>query len=80
MRAAGSLNDVWLLNVGEAEWIWLGGSSSVNEAGIYQSSGAMPGARYSHTMEMLSDGRIVLYAGNGYDAFSVQGMCLKVQA
>ncbi len=39
----GYLNDLWLYIPGETEWIWYGGSSSVNPIGIYPASAISSG-------------------------------------
>jgi len=74
---AGILNDLWKYN--GIDWIWVSGSNSVNQAGIYGTQGIPatsnePGARYASTSWTDSDGNLLLLGGDGYDGSGNVGL------
>lgn len=69
----GDLADLWEFNVSAREWIWVGGSSTADSAGIYGSQGVAaaanaPGARQSAVSWVDATGNFWLFGGDGYDS------------
>ena len=74
----GSLNDLWEFNPSENEWMWMGGSITNSQSGMYGTEGTpaggnIPGARYDPASWIDSSGNFWLFGGNGYDATGNQG-------
>jgi len=70
------LNDLWMYNGGE--WTWMGGSSSVNQTGIYGTQGSaaagnIPGSREQAFAWTDPSGNFWLFGGNGYDSAGTYG-------
>jgi hypothetical protein len=64
----GNLNDLWRFDPGDNTWTWVGGSSTVNDAGNDGtfgefSSKAQPSARVVRHSWKDTDGRFLLYGG-----------------
>ncbi len=65
----GSLNDLWKFD--GSKWTWIGGSSSVNQYGMYGTKGTaalanMPGGRYGAVSWIDSNNNLWLFGGWGY--------------
>jgi hypothetical protein len=65
------LNDLWEYSSGE--WTWMGGSSTVEQPGIYGTFGMptaenVPGARQGGLTWTASDGSFWLFGGFGFDS------------
>jgi hypothetical protein len=73
-----SLSDAQQSN--EGIWTWIGGTTTVNRAGVYGIKGIpnpsnFPGARGSHTIHYHpSWNSFILFGGTGYDESGRQGM------
>lgn len=78
------LNDLWVFNPADKEWIWVSGSSStgLNAAncvsGVYGSQGSstsanVPGGRNAGTGWIDSSGNFWLFGGLGCDSNGIQG-------
>jgi N-acetylneuraminic acid mutarotase len=70
------LNDVWEFNPSTYEWTWMGGSSTINQSGVYgilrtPSKGNIPGARSSAASWTDSSGHFWLFGGWGMDGNGV---------
>ena len=66
-------NDLWKYNLTSQEWAWMGGSSTVNQPGIYGTQGTasssnIPGAREAATSWTDSSGNFWLFGGIAYDS------------
>ncbi len=71
--AASVGNDLWKYDVTGQNWIWEGGSSTPNQAGIYSTQGTasssnIPGAREAATSWTDSSGNFWLFGGIAYDS------------
>ena len=60
-------------NAQTGEWSWMGGSSTVNQSGVYgtlgqPASGNIPGSRWYASQWTDSKGNLWLFGGDGYDA------------
>ena len=69
----GYLNDLWEFNPTTNQWMWMGGSSTVNHSGVYgtlgtPASGNIPGSRYDATSWIDSSGHLWLFGGQGFGA------------
>jgi N-acetylneuraminic acid mutarotase len=69
----GLLNDLWEFNPSTNQWAWMGGSSTVNQSGVYgtpgtPAAGNVPGGNEWATTWTDSGGHLWLFGGNGYDA------------
>jgi hypothetical protein len=69
--AQGALNDLWEYSAGQ--WIWMGGSSTVNAASVFGTKGVaaagnVPGARYASIAWNDSAGNVWLFGGQGLDS------------
>jgi N-acetylneuraminic acid mutarotase len=67
------LNDLWMFNPSAAEWTWVGGSSAVDQIGIYGTQGIaapgnVPGARSQAVSWTDADGNFWFFGGSGYDS------------
>jgi N-acetylneuraminic acid mutarotase len=67
------LNDLWEFNPSTNEWAWSGGSSTINQPGVYGTSGTpaagnIPGSRNYATSVTDSGGHFWLFGGQGFDA------------
>jgi len=65
--ATGSLNDLWEYSAGQ--WIWKGGSDTINASGIYGTKGVaaadnIPGARFAAVLSIDLSGNVWLSGGN----------------
>ncbi len=60
----GSLNDLWEYDVGEQEWIWVGGASTAWASGATPPSG-QPGGRSGAVAWVDASGDFWLFGGNG---------------
>lgn len=70
------LNDLWKYSSGE--WTWMGGSSSVNQKGVYGILGTpspnnMPGGKYNAVAWTDASGNVWLFGGSGYDSNGALG-------
>jgi len=73
----GHLNDLWKFSLSNSTWVWMSGSNTTNEKGVYGSSNSptnVPGARSGavgwydrFTKEMW------LFGGYGYDSSGSAG-------
>jgi N-acetylneuraminic acid mutarotase len=66
----GALNDLWEFNPSTNEWTWMGGSSTVNQPGIYgtlgtPAAGNVPGSRSGATSWTDKSGNLWLFGGRG---------------
>ncbi|HWE83850.1 MAG TPA: chitobiase/beta-hexosaminidase C-terminal domain-containing protein, partial [Terracidiphilus sp.] len=66
----GELNDLWVFNPSTNQWTWRGGSSTVNQVGVYGTLGTpapdnIPGPRSSAVTWEDGSGHFWLYAGVG---------------
>ena len=67
----GLLNDLWRYETSTSKWIWVKGSSQVDQNGIYGTKGVAaassnPGGRYLLNLT-TANGQLYLYGGTGYD-------------
>jgi len=70
---ANFLNDLWQFSPASGQWVWVSGSSSAGETGIYgmqgsAAAGNVPGARYGGVGWTDSSGKLWLFGGDGYDS------------
>jgi Chitobiase/beta-hexosaminidase C-terminal domain/Galactose oxidase, central domain len=75
----GYLNDVWEFNPSSNEWTWIGGSTGVNQAGVYGTLGVpstanFPGSRYWGANWTDTSGNLWLFGGYGYDSTGTTGL------
>ena len=76
---SGLLNDLWEFNPSTNQWAWMGGSSTVNNAGVYgtlgtPAAGNIPGSRYWASSWTDSSGHLWLFGGSGYDTNGTNGL------
>jgi hypothetical protein len=68
----GYLNDLWEFYPSTNQWVWMGGSSTINQIGVYgthtPAAGNIPGNREWATTWTDSSGNFWLFGGRGYDA------------
>lgn len=67
------LNDLWSYDPTLQRWVWMSGSNSVNQPGIYGTQGTddpsnVPGARQEAVSWIDPGGKLWLFGGNGLDA------------
>jgi N-acetylneuraminic acid mutarotase len=67
-----NLNDLWEFNPTTKEWAWMGGSSTVDQSGIYgtmgtPAAGNFPGSRELASTRTDANGNLWLFGGWGYD-------------
>ena len=75
--ATGSLNDLWEYSAGQ--WIWKGGSDTINASGTYGTKGLaaadnIPGARFAAVSWLDSSGNVWLSGGQGRDSAGTEGL------
>ncbi len=75
--ATGGLNDLWEYSGGQ--WIWRGGSDTINAAGTYgtkgiASAGNIPGARFAAVSGIDASGNVWLSGGQGRDSTGTDGL------
>ena len=75
--ATGSLNDLWEYRAGQ--WIWKGGSDTINTSGTYGTKGLaaadnIPGARFAAISWLDSSGSVWLSGGQGRDSAGTEGL------
>ncbi len=68
----GRLNDLWRYSTDNSTWIWMSGSSTRNQNGVYGTKGEpdaanIPGARYDSISWTDDSGDLWLFGGGGYD-------------
>jgi N-acetylneuraminic acid mutarotase len=71
----GFLNDLWELNPSTNQWAWMGGSSTLNQPGVYgtlgvPAAGNIPGSRMDPFHWKDLNGNLWLFGGQGYDSNS----------
>jgi N-acetylneuraminic acid mutarotase len=71
----GVLNDLWEFNPSTNQWAWMGGSSTVNQPGVYgtvgvPAAGNIPGSRMDPFHWRDVNGNLWLFGGLGYDSNS----------
>ncbi len=69
----GYLNDLWMWN--GTIWTWMGGSSSINDRGVFNKaihSLSIPSARTSVATRSINN-NAYLFGGNGYDSLGEYG-------
>lgn len=76
---SGVLNDLWEFSVSSQQWIWQGGSPTVNATGNYGSQGVpninnYPGARSSGAFAKDSAGNFWIFGGYGFDKNGNEGL------
>jgi len=74
----GYLNDLWEFSPASGQWVWVSGSSTAGESGIYgtqgnAAAGDVPGARYGAVSWTDTSGNLWLFGGDGYDAGGLKG-------
>lgn len=72
----GPLNDLWKFDPATVEWTWMGGSSAIDQPGVFgalqtPAVGVIPGGRQGALSWIDKRGNFWLFAGEGIDA---QGM------
>jgi hypothetical protein len=70
---SGHLNDLWKFE--SEEWVWVSGSNTTNQNGIYGEKGIpdssnVPGGRYHSVSWIDNSGNMWLFGGHGYSANS----------
>ncbi len=75
---AGGLNDLWEFNPGVGQWTWVGGSTTVNAAGVYGTKGTpaagnVPGAREVAASWVDASGNLWVFGGSGFDSAGASG-------
>jgi N-acetylneuraminic acid mutarotase len=75
---SGYLNDLWEFTPSSQEWTWMGGSSTVGQAGVYGTlnspvAGIIPGGRFGAVTWTDSKGNFWLFGGNGLDSANLSG-------
>lgn len=75
--ATGPLNDLWEYSAGQ--WIWKGGSDSINASGTYGTQGVaaagnIPGARFAAVLSIDAAGSVWLSGGQGLDSAGTTGL------
>jgi N-acetylneuraminic acid mutarotase len=70
-------NDLWEYSPSTGEWTWMGGTSSLNAAGVYgtqrvAASANIPGARFGALSWTDSAGNFWLFGGQGFDSTGTQ--------
>ena len=73
------LNDLWEYNPSLEQWRWVGGSSTVNQLGVYgtqgdYASGNVPGGRLRAVGWSDSYGNLWLFGGMGYYSAAAPGL------
>jgi hypothetical protein len=77
--SGGSLNDMWEYSQSLSQWIWMGGSSLVEQPGIYGVQGSpgsgtsIPGSRALAMSWTDASGNFWLFGGSGYDSAATVG-------
>lgn len=71
----GFLNDLWEFNPSTHQWAWMGGSSTVEQPGVYgtlgvPAAGNIPGSRMYPFDWKDQNGNLWLFGGEGYDSNS----------
>jgi hypothetical protein len=69
----GYLNDLWEWSQSDEQWIWVSGSNTINNQGVYGTQGTAaagntPGGRYYESGWMDASGNFWIFGGNGYAA------------
>jgi hypothetical protein len=64
-------NDLWKFNISTNRWVWISGTSTSNQSGIYGTQGVpndtnMPGSREKGKTWSDSQGNLWLFGGKGY--------------
>jgi hypothetical protein len=77
-EGAGFLNDLWAFNPPTNQWVWMGGSSTGNQSGMYSAlqsptAGNIPGSRVEATSWTDGSGNLWLFGGDGRDANGALG-------
>ena len=67
-----NLNDLWEFNPTTNLWAWMGGSSSINQPGVYgtlgnAAAGNIPGSRWGVSSWTDNSGNLWLFGGGGFD-------------
>ncbi len=76
---SGLLNDLWEFDPGMTLWTWVGGSQTVNSAGVFGTQAAsantpkVPGGRYGASAASDAAGNLWLFGGSGYDSARTLG-------
>ena len=73
----GFISDLWEYNPSANQWIWLAGSSTGGQSGVYGtqgtgSTGNTPGARYGAANWIDGSGNLWLFGGLGLDSVGAQ--------
>lgn len=72
------LNDLWRYSPASGQWTWIGGSNTVDTAGVYGTQGTaaagnVPGARLRSVSWIDSSGALWLFGGGGKDSAGTTG-------
>jgi hypothetical protein len=73
------LNDLWMYSPSTAQWMWVAGSDTGNQPGIYGTQGVpsntnTPGSRCDATNWTDANGRFWLFGGSGVDSTGASGL------
>jgi N-acetylneuraminic acid mutarotase len=71
-------NDLWRYRPANGQWTWIGGSNTLDAAGVYGTQGAaasgnVPGARVRSVSWIDSAGKLWLFGGGGEDSAGTAG-------
>jgi N-acetylneuraminic acid mutarotase len=71
-------NDLWEFNLTTVQWVWMGGSNTTDEPGVYGSLGKpattnIPGSREYAVSWTDSKGNFWLFGGYGFDSVGMLG-------
>jgi N-acetylneuraminic acid mutarotase len=74
----GALNDLWEFNPSTSQWVWMGGSNTVNPSGMYGTQGTpaagnIPGGRSGSVSWTDKSGHLWVFGGNGVDSVGNNG-------
>ncbi len=68
------LNDLWVFSPAAREWVWVAGSNTEDQVGVYGNlglagAGDFPGARQSAAGWIANNGNLWLFGGSGFNRF-----------
>jgi len=76
----GTFNDLWRYDLISNTWVYVNGNQTINAFTVFSTikGNGFPGARYSQSMTLHSNGSLFIFGGDGFYAYEMGGYLNEV--